>query len=119
MKFEKKVIIGLLVYVLTCAARLVFSNSSAISDSIYYITEHIFVIGILLLVSEYIYDSFQLTLIYGIILYKIELIIFNIYLAFMPPEKWDLLSKRYDISVNFTFTIWVIIFICLLIKKRL
>ncbi len=119
MKIDNKVIIGLLIYVTFCVIGLVFSDSSPIWNSFYFIREHAFGIGLLLLISEYVYESLQLTLIYGVILYKIELIIFNIYLAFAPPIRWEYLSKSYDISVNLTLSIWAILFLCLLIKKRL
>lgn len=119
MKVGEKAIIGSMVFMLACVVGLIFSTSSPLWKSFYFIREHIFVIGLLILISDYIYESLQLTLIYGLILYKIELVVFNIILAFMPSESWIILSKSYNVAIWFTVSIWFILFICLLIKKRL
>jgi hypothetical protein len=119
MKTESKVIIGITAYVLFTVIGLIFAKSSPVWNSFYFIREHVFVIGLLLLLSDYVFDTLQLTLIYGLILYKAELIVFNIYLAFLPSEKWQHMSKSYDIAVWLTLSIWIILFACLLIKKKI
>lgn len=119
MKTGSKAMIGSMVFILLCAVGLVLSNDNHLWDVFYYVREHLFIIGLLLLISDYVFETMQLTLIYGLVLYKIELVIFNICLAFMPREEWYRLSTGYDIAVKFTLSIWIILFICLIIRKRL
>lgn len=119
MQTGSKAMIGSMVFILLCVVGLTLSGDGPMWDAFYYIREHLFIIGLLLLISSYIYETMQLTLVYGLILYKAELIVFNICLATMPQEEWNRLSTSYDIAVKFTLSIWIILFICLIIRKRL
>jgi len=119
MSTGSKAFFGSLVFILSIVIRLVLSDSSPIWNSVYFIAEHTYVIGLLLLLSIYMEDSLQMSLIYGIIIYKIELIAFNICLAFVPMEHWQVLSKSSKIASWLTLSIWFILFVCLLIKKKI
>jgi len=119
MKTGGKTSIGLLLFFLACVVGLVFSASTPFWNSFYFVREHIFIIGLLLIISDHVYESTELMLIYGIVLYKMELVIFNICLAFIPKPQWEMLSNSYNIGIWLTFSIWAILFICLIFKKWL
>lgn len=114
-----KITIGAGVFMLACAIGLAFSDSSGVWKSFYFIREHLFVIGLLVLLLKYVDNSWQVALVYGLMFYKIELIIFNVFLAFTPKDEWLRLSKGSTIAEWLIFSIWFIIFVCLLVKKRL
>lgn len=114
-----KATIGAGVFMLACAIGLAFSSSSVLWKSFYFIREHLFIIGLLILILKYIEDSWQIALIYGLMFYKIELVLFNIFLAFAPQDEWLQLNKGSTIAEWLIFSIWFIIFVCLLLKKRL
>jgi hypothetical protein len=103
-------------------ALVVFSKEgvkSPILDSSAFINEHLFSIALLLFLKSFIDSSIGILIVYGVIVLKIGLIIFNIFLAFKTKEQYNQLSTNYDISILFIGSIWLIVLICLLAKKYL
>lgn len=117
MKTGNKAIIGSVIFMLLCVVGLIFSDSRSMWKSFYFVREHLFIIGLILLVLDHVYDTFQLLLLYGLVIYKVELIFFNVFLAFVDAEKWIHLTNSYDITIWLTISIWFILFLCLLIKR--
>lgn len=85
-------------------------------EHFYYIREHGFIIGILLL-KDKSYSVFATLLMYGIIIYKLELILYNNVLLLIPENKAYTLNHSYDAMLIFTGSLFLIIFVCKFFDK--
>lgn len=113
----KSVQIIFLIYIVHCALGQVTAQNTALWESLYYIREHLFIIVLLLVVNSYLRTYFSKLIIYGLIIYKFELILFNIFLAFLDKKSFDNLCLSYDIAMIFTASIWLISALWLILKK--
>jgi hypothetical protein len=114
----KSLQIACLIYVLLVGFGQVFLNDSALWNSFYYIREHLFIIVLLLVIKSFLQTFFSKIIIWGIIVYKIELILFNVCLAFLNKDSYDQLCLSYDVAIIFTALIWLITALWLLLKLK-
>lgn len=101
-----------LIFVALCAVNMILPQS-AISDSFYFIKEHLYVIALLLLLRPYLTNSVHLIIVYGVIAYKIELILFNVFLPFCS----EYLIYSHKIILSLLVSLWVILLAILIIRK--
>lgn len=112
MKKFDKVEISSLLFLIACVIPLTINIGKDFGEHFYYIREHLFIIALLLFLRDTSLSSFSILLKYGIIIYKIELIIYNIILIPIPEEKEDIMNTSYDVAMILTGSIFLITFTC-------
>lgn len=91
------------------------NTKGAIWDSYGFAKEHIVEFISFLLFIPVVATRFAKMLLYGLIVYKLELIVYNIALAIVDNPKS--LNNCYDIVIILTVSIWLILFTCIFYDK--
>lgn len=111
MRKLDKIELSQLIFITACVISFTIGIDSKFWTSFYFIREHLFIIVILLFLKPYVNSVFSILLIYGIVAYKIELILYNIILIFLSDEKAYTLNSSYNLVLTLTFSLFLIIFI--------
>lgn len=111
MRNPDKIELSQLLFVTACVISFTIGGNNNFWTSFYFIREHLFIIAILLFLKPYVNSVFSILLIYGIVVYKIELILYNIILIFLSEEKACALNGSYNLVLTLTFSLFLIIFI--------
>lgn len=91
------------------------NTGGTIWDSYGFSKEHIVELISFVLFIPVVATKFAKMLLYGLIVYKIELIIYNIALAIVEDPKS--LNNCYDIVIALSLSIWLILVICIFYDK--
>lgn len=81
------------------------------------IREHLFIIGLLLLLRLVVSSVLGNLFLWGIIAYKIELILYNIALLIVPEKYYNQLNTSYDVLIILILSIFIIVFVCTFFDK--
>lgn len=117
MRKLDKTEIASLTFITLCAINFAFGKSSPFWDSFYFIKEHGFIIALLLLIRSESLSSFSVLLKYSIIVYKLELILFNILLIFLNYHEYEKIKHCYNFVIVFTASIFLLLFIAKFFDK--
>lgn len=111
MRKVDKIELSQLLFITACVISFTAGGNNNFWTSFYFVREHLFVIAILLFLKPYVNSVFSILLIYGIVVYKTELILYNIILIFLSDGKACALNNSYNLVLTLTFSLFLIIFI--------
>jgi hypothetical protein len=94
-------------------------TDSQLWNSFYFIREHSYIIILLLLLKDRFLSVFSTLLKYGIIVFKVEMIIYNIFLIFVTRKEAENYNNCYDIVLVLTASIFIVVFIAKFLDKIL
>lgn len=111
-----KYIVAFRVYLMLVIVSYVFFylkiGTSEFQKSFSFIREHFAFILLLLWIRSKLESSDAALLLWGIIAYKGELILYNILLIFVPKKHEVVLNTSYDVVLCLTFTILATVLFC-------
>lgn len=82
-----------------------------------FIWNHLFVIALIIFGKSLYETVFTILLSYGIVIFKTELIIYNVALLLVDKENYSTLNTSYDIVLILTGTIFIVVFIAKFFDK--
>jgi hypothetical protein len=82
-----------------------------------YVVEHSFIIAILLFLRPFVDSVLSNLLVIGIVVFKSELILYNILLLLVSKEGYNALNCSYDVVLLLSVTIGIIIIVCRFFDK--
>jgi hypothetical protein len=94
-------------------------TNSQLWNSFYFIREHSYIIVLLLFLKDKFLSVFSILLKWGIIVFKVEMIIYNIFLIFVTEKEAEKYNNCYDIVLILTASIFIVIFIAKFLDKIL
>jgi len=119
-KLDKKEIVLFLYLTLVIARYILFYfhlTTGEFQKSFIFIVDHSFVIAILLFLRPFVDSVLANLLIFGIIIFKIELIAYNMALLIVPETHYNSLNCSYDVIMGLTLTIGIIVIVCRFFDK--
>lgn len=106
----------LLIYLILCIIGFSGGDSN-FWKSFYFIREHGFIIALLIGPKNYFSTVFSKMLSWGVIGLKVELVIFNLVLVFLPNDLYAYYTNWYNAIIILSLSIWIIIFVCIFFDK--
>ena len=108
-----------LIYLMLVVLSYSVGTDSKLWNSFYFIREHSYIIVLLLFLKDKFLSVFSILLKLGIIVFKIEMIIYNIFLIFVTEKEAEKYNNCYDIILILTASIFIVIFIAKFLDKIL